>query len=357
MSRWKSKSTAILIVLSVALGIAYGRISKSKDDYPLSVLPKQLEVGNVLINSSYQHKLAVANTSDQEIRITGVRASCGCTDIQPNVFSLAPNDTLDLNLRIDLGSISSDRGGSQSWPFRIQIAPDIHGFSRRAWWLTGVVTSPFQFEHKQVTLPANGIVLLGPEVISLLPSPDILTFQCSHDVSNLNASCPPNVGMVELVQRSDHGDHREYVVTFRPTGPAMKGPRDLSIRVAGQMANGQEASFAIPVAYTIIEDLQMTPGTLLFSTPERIRATDTIRARSLTGNAFYLSAFEYDASLLDIDYDMDRPDQIHVTLAHTPSPGTTTQILRFQANYPSIPLTLDHEYTILTQGLTNGTDK
>lgn len=91
--------TVALIPVVCALWLQ-GRNAKARPS--LMVIAGDLDMGEQWIQSELKRSVTVKNPTDATVVVRNVRASCNCTQVEPRSFSLAPGETRELTLVIDL---------------------------------------------------------------------------------------------------------------------------------------------------------------------------------------------------------------------------------------------------------------
>jgi hypothetical protein len=112
---------------------------------PLAVDTSSLDLGEVWEEPAYVHKLSVHNRSSQEAKITDVVASCGCLSVSPRAFTVAPGESAELTVTLDLTRRDRSELGQEVRPFSAAVYPTTPGVraagERASWTIAGRVKS------------------------------------------------------------------------------------------------------------------------------------------------------------------------------------------------------------------------
>jgi hypothetical protein len=83
-------SVVFICLFSVAQGFSQARISVADG--------KQMDFGDVNAGTKLEHNVTVRNTGNDTLRISEVKAQCGCTATMLSNNTLAPHDSTKLNI-------------------------------------------------------------------------------------------------------------------------------------------------------------------------------------------------------------------------------------------------------------------
>jgi len=89
----------------------------------LYVSPERLDLGEVLASRHYDCTVPIKNLSAAPVTITEIRASCGCTRIDPSSFTLQAGQSRDLTFTLDLARGANRTGTVES--FSVSFVPVI----------------------------------------------------------------------------------------------------------------------------------------------------------------------------------------------------------------------------------------
>ncbi|MDQ3333323.1 MAG: DUF1573 domain-containing protein, partial [Planctomycetota bacterium] len=98
-------SCAGLLVVAAGMWLFVARTedrTAAAADTSLRIPAESLDFGSIWSQPSFSWTLRVVNSSDRPLLVRGIRAGCGCTQIEPRTFELAPHGRGELHLTIDL---------------------------------------------------------------------------------------------------------------------------------------------------------------------------------------------------------------------------------------------------------------
>ncbi|MGM0487047.1 MAG: DUF1573 domain-containing protein [Planctomycetota bacterium] len=69
---------------------------------PLAIETKYLDFGDVGVHDRFRHVVPIRNRAAKEVRVLDIVASCSCVDTSPRQFSIAPGQTVNVTLVVNL---------------------------------------------------------------------------------------------------------------------------------------------------------------------------------------------------------------------------------------------------------------
>lgn len=130
-------------ILTTVLVIAGWVARQERDpDSALTVDRDLLDFGTTWPNPAFQWTIAITNKSDTPVHVEELRASCDCTAVTPNSFTIPPNSSMPVNLSLNLAS-AAEKSGEQELDFSVKLLPVIVGTSRQSprWTVSGRIVS------------------------------------------------------------------------------------------------------------------------------------------------------------------------------------------------------------------------
>ncbi len=97
------------------------------------VVPRQIDVGEVALNSEVQRTVEFRNLTLGTVQLTGAQASCGCVALGDFPVSIASGDVYTLKIKV--------RSGAEPSPFshQIQVFTSVSGWESVALNVLGAV--------------------------------------------------------------------------------------------------------------------------------------------------------------------------------------------------------------------------
>ncbi|HEY9870739.1 MAG TPA: DUF1573 domain-containing protein [Candidatus Obscuribacterales bacterium] len=244
----------------------------------LTVDVSRLDLGEVWENKDFRWTLPITNSSHTAIDILDVYTSCGCAQIQPRAFTLAPGETKELDLSLDL-SLRPDAGAVRE--FSLQVVPQVQNAppSDQGWVIRGRLKRAFSFVPAEVDF---GEVLIGDESATTRAIRVTPNLQVGH----LAVTCQPPLAITSIKQSPNRANAFDIMLTLpkdiRP------GPFQFVLAVQAVPPEGQMSAFGyIPVTGTAVEEIQILPPSLLLAVrPLDECIEETIVLTSRTGKEF-----------------------------------------------------------------------
>ena len=119
---------------------------------PLDVKRERLNFGKVTAQSRFLWTIPITNRSSDIVRIEDIKSSCHCTSIEPRSFSLAPGDTGEITLTLDLRAGSLNEAEMLTRPFTIELLPIVEGFEEgdMIWHVNGDIVNRLKSNPQSV---------------------------------------------------------------------------------------------------------------------------------------------------------------------------------------------------------------
>ena len=245
---------AICIVL---FGVSY-RWSRSVVTPPrarnLLAIPKEkLNFGTVLATDKFTWKVPVKNQSTETIDIERIEVSCGCTSVEPNHFSLAPNETKEIIFEIALKS----RDGAAGTDFSVGFKPIFKHHEtvfNDAWEITGSVKSVIELGVSSILYDANTRMISGET-----PNPTTIPIQLHVPEIRVKCSCAEKIGKIEPVETLP----KKLVVNFVPSQTLSPGLHTGTVDIEVEDSGGASLSkHTIPISLRVVGMVEVTPRIL-----------------------------------------------------------------------------------------------
>jgi Protein of unknown function (DUF1573) len=95
----------ILVLSYLLISVSYSQLLGPR----LTCQEKEYDFGNVVQGEKVKHNYVITNTGDDTLKISNVRASCGCTAALPDKNELLPGEST--NIKVEFNSLG--RSGHQ----------------------------------------------------------------------------------------------------------------------------------------------------------------------------------------------------------------------------------------------------
>lgn len=147
-----------LVLLGAVSGVFRGRSASpsSETESLLRVPDASLDVGSVWASGEVRHSLPIVNSGGKVQRIIGFRTSCSCTSIEPSQLVLAPGESAEITVTIDLRPPTLSVAQERQWEFAVSFSPIMESETDRPpeWTLSGTamnaVSLPARFDIGEI---------------------------------------------------------------------------------------------------------------------------------------------------------------------------------------------------------------
>jgi hypothetical protein len=297
---WLRRALAAVVLIAAAgiayaLGVLQPTHFSSNAPSVLLVQPGDLDFGEVLERDTFSWILPVTNCSEHEVHIVDIQSSCACVSVEPKEVTIAPRQTTDVQLTLDLIKSKGNESVAHIRDCEIQLMPVIAGQTRKenGWILRGRVRSLFT-----LTPPVldywDGVNIGAP-----YPTKRV-TIQGNEPLTDIVVKCDSSQFKTTLLQ--DGADGQKWELEVSPADTLSPGYFSGSITVQGITADRScRTTKTIPVAGVVHSDVQVFPSKVTFGF-KRIGDSDSQRltVSSKSGNSFEIDRLETSSADLSI---------------------------------------------------------
>ena len=317
---WQAVLLLCLFVSATGLGIYWGQthIVAGIENGFLEVAPEHLDFGEVWVQDKFQWTLPITNTSSEPVEVLEFRASCNCASIEPPSLLLAPGETVDVHLTLDLTTRNPEEAAKESRPFSVRIAPLINsGLAQYTGWeIQGQVRRPLLLDPPALDFPEGSLVrnegfaCRSVRVDSALP------------LKELRARCDETMARIEVEQLSDGPS--QFSVTICPSTTLPIGRTEFSVMLEGVTKQGNILpAISLPVSVQVIADVYTVPEIVALGgirVGEEI--TETVVLHSRRNRSFRIAEVRTDQKDVRVEKS-DREQTFRVVVrAFRPGPGS-----------------------------------
>lgn len=231
----------------------------SKNERWLEVDPERLYFGEVWADDAFKWSFSVRNVADREVYVEGFQISCACTHIEPEQFRLAPGESQNLAVTLNLMRPPSDTTAQWMRDFSVALIPKFRdrAMKRRGWSLRGRVRDPFVISAPslQVTQPVRH----GSEASS-----ESILIRAQDGVATIEAVA--NAPWCEAVLTPAASD-REFRLYVNVSADAPTGVQTSSVTLRAIKVDGDPlVSVKVPVSVQVVNMIQASPSDLVLGT-------------------------------------------------------------------------------------------
>ncbi|MGL4555416.1 MAG: hypothetical protein ACRC33_29970 [Gemmataceae bacterium] len=322
-------SCLIAYLLATALG-RYARgpnVSSTASALPsyeiegLLVRPAALRLGEVNETSDHKVVLPLKNVSGRTLHLADIQAGCACVDISPRAGVLEPNQTLAVNLTIDLTKRMPWERHAAEREVRLEIRPRLENgkVPEKGWLLEGK-------SRARVTADTNKLSFGDRPVSGWANEPRVIEARVHGRSGSLAAAVePPGSGQASVTEL---GEGR-FNVAIRPASSLPPGPFSFAVALsAGESGDGpKEVYLRVPVTGSMQPEVRAFPAQVLLG-PRRVgtAAATVVQLQSPPGAGWEVDRIEID----DADLKAEAVAGGYRITQHVAREGDRTATVRFQ---------------------------
>ena len=334
---------SVALLIAVPFGVARWRTgtAAAADRSPLAASPGDVDFGAVWARPDHEMIVPVVNRTDRIVRVTEVRPHCGCTDVSPAGFALAPGETIPLRLTLDLLPRRDERAAEETRPFTSTvdlIVPDrrrpasltVHGTVRHL-----LRSSPrVVFGGRDVLVCGGGG---GGKNLRLEPHAGVKELRLTGPARRANAPADPPGGEWDSEPAAPEAELRRepdgaYRLAVAVPPAAEPGTVEYHLPLAAVLDTGETVGgLSAAVVVEAVPDLEILPAAPRYQSAKvNEPAAVVVTVRSRTGRPFALLGAASPSATVTPAADADQPRASHaLTLERRPSePGTFQDDLR-----------------------------
>jgi hypothetical protein len=295
-------------LLALGLGTVAGR--RIRTDAPeapaprvtvegLSVDAAPLDLGDVWEEDAYVHTISIRNDNPNPVEVTRFFVSCGCAGVEPQTVSLAPGETADVRLKLDLARRTLNEVGRASRPFTVSLGPLLKSSGTMmpggGWELRAVIKS-------RVTLDKLSLHFGDEPIQNASPLTRKVRATVHLPGSSLRVSAADNLVSWKVEPCAEGADEFDVAVSTNPV--ALKaGPFKTTLNVEVATAEGHVLpGVKLPVAGTVRLEVRPVPASVLLGV-RRIGQTAeaTVALQMPPGEKWEVERIEVDSPDVQVD--------------------------------------------------------
>lgn len=216
------------------------------------------DFGSAGFEPAFPWKIRVCNPGSTTVDVAAFKPSCGCTHVEPAGGRIAPGQTLELQLTLDLTPRSEEESALTERKFGVNITPQLkESASLPPLEVRGTVVNPYYVD--------TPVVDCG----EVIPSELARSVQSYRRIVNIRATCrriavessPSGIADVEI-QPIAPG---EFQLTTAPSRLAAEGTHQFFIRLLGKSESGASLpAGAVRGAMRILPEVECSPRRIHF---------------------------------------------------------------------------------------------
>jgi hypothetical protein len=253
---------------------------------PLVVDERSLWFGDAWETKGFAWTLPVANQSGQDVEVLGFVTSCDCVSVQPKSLRIAPGETAQVRLQLDLTQADAPTKEAIR-PFAVDVVPFIQGGlpPTAPWTVRGRVKKALSWEPRFVDF--------GEGLVRGQPFPEQTVVVTAHTpLAKLTAELDPACGTVRVRPLKDKEPRYQLTVTPAKSLPA--GTLAGKVKLHAVTPAGERIpEIALTVRGTVSEDMQPTPAAVVHGpVPVGKLVEETITLRAVSGKPFTVEGLQ-----------------------------------------------------------------
>ena len=287
-SRIAGVSFVFLVLVAVALTwLVQSSVQTGVTGSQLQLDPICEDFGTVWEENDFHWRLKIHNPTGKEITIGRFLTSCNCAAVKPESIVLAPGESTEVLVTLDLRSFNKETATEETRDFATQIIPVLKENKPPypAWVVRGEVRRAFRIQPTLLTFGES--LIEGGTCPAGLIRVAALTNLSSFEAN----STEPQVASVEVEATTEPCG---YVIRVCPDPSVSAGLYRFDVAVTANTEScNSTVRASIPVEMRVLPDLQIVPPSLSFGilqSDECIEETIVLRSRS--GKAFEVVGIE-----------------------------------------------------------------
>lgn len=221
--------------------------------HPLSVLPDDLDLGQVWATSAERRRVRVFNTSDTPVEVVRFEALCNCTAVEPASVTIAPKSVRWIEVAFNFSRRAENGVSEHRWPVSVEIVPVIRGARTipPVWRFAGTVRSPLVLSPAAVSFGEE--LIAGGRSTSIVVRADV---EWPGSRLRANAEDP----RVHVQVRNRKGFRNSFNLDVRAEPGMARGTLNTRVLVQVQTPAGRHVPpISLPVTGMIVDDLCTVP--------------------------------------------------------------------------------------------------
>lgn len=249
------------LVLGGGLWLAAHRRAMLLARAGLSIPPEQLDLGEVPARSDFRWKLSFFNSSDREIQVEQLLASCRCTAVEPRSFAVPPGRFTEVVVTLNLlGQVTLTSPDPE--PFHADIVALVSSTigQPEPWRMSATVVKPLVLSVAEVHFGpvAPDRAEEASKKVHIWSGERLRTVkvETGSDVLACTVLAPSN-------PERKGGMVNQFELCVRVRADASSGPFQCPVRLQGVGENGSiVGTITLPVTGTVVHDVRAFPDTM-----------------------------------------------------------------------------------------------
>ncbi|MCI0641836.1 MAG: DUF1573 domain-containing protein [Gemmataceae bacterium] len=252
-----SRTWPILLLGTIAAA-AFWLSERSKHRPTVLVVDaKELNFGETWETKDFHWKIKITNVSEKALKIREFGASCACVVCEPKSLSLAPAESAEVKLNLDLRQAFVKKSSeAENAVFETEVAAFVEGMHPPPIWrLKGTVRRALRFEKYPLEIKDN--LTRGRDfplqLIHAKAHPTLVN-------AKWKVICPPEYGTAALLATSKLQGTVQATLSISPKIAVGK----FSCDVVFETDEGEPIACALPVLGNVSETVSLLPSTLVY---------------------------------------------------------------------------------------------
>jgi len=263
-----------------------GHAARSKAT--LQVEREALDFGEVWVQESFRWTVPIRNTSDRPVHLSEVRASCGCTSVQPSNVSIPAGGQLPLTVQLDLTARTPAEARAETRPFSVALTPVLDadaGAADKGWTLQGRVRTPLAVEPHTLRFTGSNSIIRGTQgrtqVVEIRPLVPVLS---------LTARCDESLARVSVERDESRG---LYLASITPSPALAPSFYQFRVMIVPHTRANDLRPVPIAVSAAVVHDVEVIPPEIMFGPgPLGTHLHQTVALASRTGSGFTIEGID-----------------------------------------------------------------
>jgi len=204
-----------------------------QETFPIVPIREELDLGTIWASGDFSHTLHLRNVSSREVEIADVKATCGCTAIDPPSLTIQPGKTRAVTLKFHVSDQPDREAQPDDRRLRTYLVPSVTGYSASGppWELTGVIRKVLSLSPSLVSFE-EGLVVGQPFPVKAVRITARRRLQC------LDVQGGDGLASLDLVSESETA----YLLRIRPRENLPPGPFRFEVTLTPRLASGERGT-------------------------------------------------------------------------------------------------------------------
>lgn len=293
---------------------------------------EHLDFGEVWETDQFHFKLPIRNRTDTPVLIENFWTTCACSSIAPPSLEIPPQQTREVELKLDLIPTDSSLRSLERRPFAVEIAPKIKGHSEQIHWeLKGTVKRWFQLDRQVISFGQHS------ELCQPLPTQKLMVTPLVP-IKGLSVKTNAPWKLSTKVRHIGNA----FAIDMVPAECIPVGRFRFTVQLKAEERESKLPALRMVAEGVVVDDCQALPGSLSLGAKQVGQVVkESVTLRSLSGSPFEVESWVVDGSSpKDTSIELltsDRQSKVFMVSQRVAALGEVYAKVVFRVTYPNQP--------------------